>query len=275
MPTKGIFALEPWEFRDDDFSSAGESFVARGRSVARCSNPNPLTAMPEFTYRGQTFEYDIRRTERKTLGIYVYPELRIEVRAPEGVSVEEIAARVQKRRKWIVQQWRELSLYHPLRQAPVYCNGATHLYLGRQYRLQIEVGDRNQVKLNGGYLEVTHHPDSTPERALTAWYRERADLWFSRLLDEVYLRFRSLSIPKPNVVHQRLKKRWGSCKPNEQRILLNTELIQAPKVGIEYVIAHELTHLLHPHHTPAFYATLERVMPEWRAWKERLERVMA
>lgn len=100
-------------------------------------------------------------------------------------------------------------------------------------------------------------------------------MWFPKLLEEVYPRFRGLSIPKPAVVHRQLKKRWGSCKVNEQRILLNTELIQAPKVGIEYVIAHELTHLVHPHHTPAFYATMDRVMPEWRRWKERLERVMA
>ncbi|MCO6475215.1 MAG: M48 family metallopeptidase [Phaeodactylibacter sp.] len=231
--------------------------------------------MPKFTYRGHTYDYTIRRSARKTLGIYVHPDLRIEVRAPHNATLEDIEERVRKRRSWIVRQWREFTLYHPLRQPPVYQNGATHLYLGRQYRLRILEGPRNGVKLKGGYLEVTHHPASTAERALTAWYRERADEWFPRLLEEVYPRFRSFSIPKPKVIHKRMEKRWGSCKVSEQRILLNTELIQGPKVGIEYVIAHELAHLIHPHHTPAFYAVLDRVMPEWREWKGRLEGVMA
>ena len=157
------------------------------------------------------------------------------------------------------------------------CNSSTRrpASLGRQYRLRTQEGSHNGVKLKGGYLEVSCHPASTAERALTAWYRERADEWFPRLLEEVYPWFRSFSIPKPKVRHKRMEKRWGSCQVNEQRILLNTELIQGPKVGIEYVIPHELAHLIHPHHTPAFYATLDRVVPEWRAWKGRLEKAMA
>lgn len=231
--------------------------------------------MPSFRYRDQSYEYSLTRSTRKTLGIYVHPDLSVEVRAPLDAPEPEISARVHKRRSWIVRQLQELSLYHPLRQPPVYQNGATHLYLGRQYRLRILEGPKNAVKLKGGHLEVTHHPQSTPERALTAWYRHRADEWFPRLLEAVYPRFRAYHIPKPEIIHQRLEKRWGSCKVSEQRILLNTELIQGPKVGIEYVIAHELAHLVHAHHTPAFFGVLDRVMPEWRGWKERLEGVMA
>lgn len=232
--------------------------------------------MPNFMYHNEKYEYEVVRTRRKTLGIYVHPDMRIEVRAPRGASPKAIDEKVQKRRRWIVRQRQEFSLYHPLRQAPVFENGATHLYLGRQYRLRILGGGlSNQVKLKGGYLEVSHHPQSTAERALESWYRERADFWFPQLLEDVYPRFRLFGIPHPQVMHRRMEKRWGSCTVNEQRILLNTELIQAPKVGIEYVIAHELTHLIHPHHTAAFYATLDQVLPEWRGWKEKLERVMA
>jgi len=240
----------------------------------RFSNQKP-ELMPSFTYRDTRYQYDVVRTQRKTLGIYVHPDMRIEVRAPQEASLEAIDEKVQKRRRWIVRQRQEFSLYHPLREEPVYRNGATHLYLGRQYRLRILEDAANSVKLKGGYLEVRHHPQSTAKRALTGWYRERADYWFPRLLEEVYPRFHLFGIPHPDVIHQRMAKRWGSCTVNEQRILLNTELIQAPKIGIEYVIAHELTHLIHPHHTAAFYATLDQVLPEWRAWKEKLERVMA
>lgn len=231
--------------------------------------------MPAFQYRGKQYEYEVNRRDRKTLGIYVHPDLRIEVRAPRGASEDAIEEKVHKRRRWIVRQQQQFEEYHPLRKPPIYHNGATHLYLGRQYRLKSSEGLRNSVKLSGGYLEVIYHPASSPERALESWYKERADYWFPRILAEVFPRFRSLGIPEPVVVHKRLQKRWGSCKVREGRILLNTELIQAPKVGIEYVIAHELTHFLHPHHDHAFYGLMDRVVPEWREWKGRLERRMA
>ena len=231
--------------------------------------------MPSFTYQNQEYEYSITRSRRKTLGIYVHPNLQIEVKAPQESAIEEIAERVQKRRNWIVKHWRSFSLYHPLRTPPVYESGATHLYLGRQYRLNIQPGLKNEVKLKGGKLELTHHPESTPEKALTDWYRLKANEWFPTLLDEIYPRFHSYHIPKPEIIHRQLEKRWGSCKVSKQRILLNTELIKGPKVGIIYVITHELVHLIHPHHSRAFYGVMDELLPEWRKWKERLEKVMA
>jgi predicted metal-dependent hydrolase len=231
--------------------------------------------MPQFRYRDEAYSYQLTRSGRKTLGIYVHPDLRIEVRAPEDAPEQDIQERVHKRRGWIVKQWKGFLAYHPRKQAPVYRNGATHLYLGRQYRLRIQQGPKNTVKLMGGHLEVTYHPESTPERALQAWYRERADYWFAEVLDTALARFRNYDLPQPSIIHKRLQKRWGSCKVSKERILLNTDLIQGPKVGIEYVIVHELVHLLHAHHTAAFYATLDSVLPDWKEWKEKLEGVMA
>ena len=67
-----------------------------------------------------------------------------------------------------------------------------------------------------------------------------------------------------------MAKRWGSCTPNG-KIILNPELIKAPKGSIEYVIIHELCHLIHHNHTKAFYNLQQRMMPDWKKWKERLE----
>lgn len=231
--------------------------------------------MPQFSYRNEAYSYTLERSERKTLGIYVHPDLRIEVRAPEEATAQEIEERLHKRRGWIVRHWKAFLAYHPRRQAPVYKNGSTHLYLGRQYRLRIQAGTKNSVRLLGGHLEITHHPESNPERALQSWYRERADYWFNEILEATLPRFQHYALDRPKITHRKLQKRWGSCAVNNAQILLNTDLIQAPKVGIEYVITHELTHLIHPNHTADFYATLEEVLPEWREWKEKLEVVMA
>jgi len=71
-----------------------------------------------------------------------------------------------------------------------------------------------------------------------------------------------------------MKLRWGSCSANGN-IILNPELIKAPKACIEYVIIHELCHLLHRNHTKAFFALQSRVMPDWEKWKNKLENFMA
>ena len=228
-----------------------------------------------FEYRNQQFTYIVSRSERKTLGICVHPDLTIEVRAPKESDIEDIRERVQKRRAWIVRKLREFEAYHPIQVPKVYKSGATHLYLGRQYRLKVENGDRNHVKVSGSELLVTVYPTSTPHRALWTWYAERADEWFPKILDEVFPRFERYGISKPTLKHKFLQKRWGSCKVINNRLLLNTELIMAPRAGIEYVVTHELTHLIHPHHTAEFYGVMDTVMPDWRMWKRRLEESLA
>ena len=76
-----------------------------------------------------------------------------------------------------------------------------------------------------------------------------------------------------NNIIQETENRWGSCTA-KGKIILNTELIKAPKPCIEYVITHEMCHLLHKNHTKAFYALLQKEMPDWERWKNRLEKMM-
>ena len=80
---------------------------------------------------------------------------------------------------------------------------------------------------------------------------------------------------RPSAIYiQEMGNRWGSCTP-KGKIILNTELIKAPKPCIEYVITHELCHLLHHDHTKAFFELLEAEMPDWKRWKNKLEKFMA
>ena len=82
--------------------------------------------------------------------------------------------------------------------------------------------------------------------------------------------FKKYEIIKPELHIRSMEKRWGSCTPNG-KIILNPELIKAPKGSIEYVIIHELCHLVHHNHTKSFYDLQEFMMPDWKKWKEKLE----
>ena len=130
------------------------------------------------SYGADTIRYEVRFVEaRRTLGIEVYPDGRVIVRAPPGCPTPLIAERVKKRAAWICRQLTEFERYRPRTPARQYVNGESHLYLGRQYRLKLEPGHATEVKLTRGEMRVTLPEDLGPERvkrALHRWYLDRA-----------------------------------------------------------------------------------------------------
>ncbi|MBE2202254.1 MAG: M48 family metallopeptidase [Anaerolinea sp.] len=226
-------------------------------------------------YGTSTIQYDLQFASRKTLGIDVHPDLSVTVTAPQGSSPAEVAARVQKRGAWILRQQREFELYLPLVPPRQYVSGETHRYLGKQYRLKVVADDEEQVKLTRGRLFV-HTPDPQDrewvQRQLTEWYRGHAQRIFTERLEACFPRVAKYGVAYPELEIRQMEKRWGSCTA-EGKILLNLRLIQAPKELIDYVVTHELCHLLEHHHGAAFYALLDRVMLDWRARRQRLNQL--
>ncbi|MCB1205939.1 MAG: M48 family metallopeptidase [Verrucomicrobiae bacterium] len=210
--------------------------------------------------------------DRKSLAISVYPDLRVEAVAPMGADVERVREKLKKRLPWILRQrwyFEGLLPHAPPRR---HVAGETHCYLGRQYRLKLHQGEERGVKLNGRFLEVT-----TPEpkdatvvrRQLEGWYQERAKAYFERKLGELFERLRGRDIPPPRLTVRRMKTRWGSCT-SDGHILLNPDLIQTPSHCVEYVIVHELCHLVHPNHGAGFKRLLVNLLPDWEKRKRRL-----
>ena len=154
-----------------------------------------------------------------------------------------------------------------------YINGETHLYLGRQYKLRVEKATNNSVKLYRGRLIIMRKENSSAKNLLSDWYKEKASVYFEESLKNILPRFARYNINQPELQVRNMATRWGSCTPNG-KVILNPELIKAPKGSIEYVIIHELCHLIHHNHTRAFYDLQETIMPEWKKWKERLENTL-
>ena len=103
---------------------------------------------------------------------------------------------------------------------------------------------------------------------------QKAQSIFNEVIQSSFEKFSRYNIPFPTIQIRQMKKRWGSCTPTG-KIILNPELIKAPKACIEYVIIHELCHLVHPNHNIAFLNLQEKIMPEWKKWKARLEYCLA
>ncbi len=219
--------------------------------------------------------YSLTQKARKTVRIQVLPDSTVQVTAPLGLSTEDVAKTVRHKAPWIVKQLRFFEQFHPLTPPRLYRSGETHRYLGRQYRLKLHQGETS-IRLVAGFFEITL-PDLTPEaieQALTDWYRQRAEVYFRRMITNALTHFGSYALPVPELKLRKMPTRWGSCTTSGT-IYLHPDLIKAVGSCIEYVIVHELCHLVHRHHNRDFYGLLDRVLPDWPRRKQTLERMMA
>lgn len=228
-------------------------------------------------YGTEQIRYEVLPSpRRRTMAIEVYPDLRVIVRAPPTCTSDVIASRVSRRVKWINRQLERFRRFSPRTPPRHYVSGETHLYLGRQYRLKLVVGDEERVTLKGGALFVSSPKRLTPEGVrslLLAWYRRRAKEVFSGVLDKSYAFFERRGYGCPRIAARNMQRRWGSLS-GSGTMTLNVNLVRAPKTCIEYVVLHELCHLVHKHHTAGFYRLLAKLMPDWEPRKQRLEEAL-
>lgn len=223
----------------------------------------------------KTVTYALRfGARRKTLGIEVHPGGRIEVIAPEETALDAVDAKVRLRAKWI---WKQLAFFRrnrsvtPPRQ---FLRGETHRYLGRQYRLRLVEANSHSVTMTRGWIEVASPSVNDREHVkgmLERWYRRRARAYFQDILRRLESPFIRKGFSEPRIIIRTMTRRWGSLS-GKGTMTLNLRLIQVPKACIEYVILHELCHLVHKTHSPQFFALLRRYMPDWEARKSRLEK---
>ena len=218
--------------------------------------------------------FDLQYQDRKSLGITVRPDRKVLVKAPTGAKLEKVLEKVRKRAPWILKQQSYFLSFEPLTPPRQYVSGETHLYLGRQYRLKIYDAEVNEVKLKRGFLEVYTTDRAQVKSLVLDWYRERAAVKFPEIAEPWVARFEKYGVAPSALVIKWMNKRWGSCTP-KGKIILNIELMKAPKGCIAYVVLHELCHLVHHDHSAAFFELQTKEMADWRKWKERLEGILA
>lgn len=224
-------------------------------------------------FGSKKIDYRLEYSARKTLGITVTPEMAVIVKAPENTPVERVEEKVMKRAPWIIKQQSYFLSFHPKTPPRKFISGETHLYMGRQYRLYVTLGKKESIKYKGRFIGVTAKDKSRVKVLVNQWYRMHAKRKFTEIAESLIQRFRKYDVEPTALYIQDMPRRWGSCTP-KGKIILNPELIKAPKGCIEYVIVHELCHLIHRDHTRKFFDLQTKEMPGWEKWKERLEQIM-
>ncbi len=227
-----------------------------------------------FDWGGTSVPFSVRRSDRRTLRIAVTPEGEVVVSAPTHANDADIVSRVRRRGAWIVRQQARFDRWRPRTPPRQYESGETHLLLGRPYRLLNEPGTTIGVRIDGDRLVLTLPQDKGLDfrrTVLRHWYRLHAHRIFPERLSAILPPFARLGVERPRLVIREMTHRWGSFTA-KGALVLNLELVRASSSLIDYVIAHELAHALHPDHGAGWEGLLTRVMPDWRTRKDELER---
>ncbi len=203
------------------------------------------------------------------------PDGKIRVSSPVHLKDDAIRSLIATRIPWIRKQRTKFQAQE--RQAPrEYISGESHYVLGKARRLEVvwqdgppsvAVKDRNRM-----VLQVRpNSPLARREEVLMDWYRDELRAVSAELLEawqkRIGVAVRSWGI-------KRMKTRWGTCNGKAGRILLNLELVKKPIACIEYVVVHELLHLIEKKHNDRFVALMTKHLPKWRSCKEELNRFM-
>jgi predicted metal-dependent hydrolase len=215
---------------------------------------------------------EVVRKDIKNLHLGVYPPNgRVRVATPLVISDEAVRLAVIDKLGWVRRQKAKFA-EQPRQSQREMVNGESHYFLGKRYRLRVhEVDATPRVAVRGiASLDLFVRPGANAEQreaVLLRWHREQLKALIPALLEKWQ------PVLEVQVAHwgvKKMKTKWGSCSIEAGRIWINLELAKKPLHCLEYIVVHEMTHLLVRHHDDQFVALMSRVMPQWQVYRAEL-----
>jgi len=235
----------------------------------------------ESQFKLEEITVEVVRKRVKNINLTVHPPHgQVRISAPKRVSLDTIREFAISRLDWIRQH--QARMREQAREAPPpvsresrYESGEIHRVWGKPVRLEIAVHDGPaavEADRGGAWLRVRVRPGTRREgrrAVLDSWYRDQVRTAVPPLLARWEP---ELGVKLDRFQVRRMKTRWGSCTPTHRTIRLNTELATRPPELLEYIVVHELVHLLEASHNARFYGLMDRYMPGWKAHRDALNR---
>jgi predicted metal-dependent hydrolase len=217
---------------------------------------------------------DVVFKDIKNVHLGVYPPAgNVRISAPRRMSIEHLRVFAISRLGWIRQQQQKLR--DQARELPrEYIDRESHYLWGKRYLLRvIEADAAPSVRIEHSRIVLQVRPGTDEERrqgVIAQWYREQV----KAAVPELIARWAPLmGVEVERFFVQGMKTLWGSCTPHRRCIRLNTDLAKKPRECLEYIVVHEMTHLLEPTHNERFVALMEAFMPNWRMYRDQLNRL--
>jgi predicted metal-dependent hydrolase len=217
---------------------------------------------------------EVVRKNIKHVHLSVYPPLgQVKISAPMRTTPEALHAFAISRLPWIRQQQKKIR--EQARETPrEYVSGESHCLWGQRYLLTVveQDGSPTILKKHASLLmQVRPGADLSKRQEIMAdWYRDQ----LRSVLPDLIAQWESvIGVKVERYFIQHMKTRWGSCNPAARSIRLNTELAKKPKACLEYILVHEMVHILEPSHNTRFVALMDQFMPGWQQHRDKLNRL--
>ena len=205
--------------------------------------------------------FNIKKSRRKTLSIYIERDGTVTVIAPENLNDQEIENIIKKKESKIYKSLAEWEVTNTAKVDREYVNGQSFLYLGRNYRLEIVNGDQEKpLILKNGYFLLRKKDKIKANQMFKEFYREKG---YPKIVDRVERYKRRIDVNPKQIRIMELKNRWASCS-EKGNLNFHWKCIMAPTDVLSYIVAHELVHLVHKNHTKAFWNEIDKVVPDFQ-----------
>jgi predicted metal-dependent hydrolase len=217
---------------------------------------------------------EIVRKDIKNLHLGVYPPNgRVRVATPLRVSNDAVRLAVIGKLGWIKRQQASFEA-QPRQSKREMVSGESHYLLGQRYRLRVvnHDGPAKIIVPNKSIIELRIRSDTNTqqrERVLQRWYRQHLRELIPPFLDKWQT---IVGVQVDEWAIKKMKTKWGACNIDSRRIWLNLELSKKPVLCLEYLIVHEMVHLIERHHNDRFIALMNKFLPQWRMHREVLNR---
>lgn len=225
-------------------------------------------------FKLNNLDVEVVQKNIKNVHLSVYPPSgHVKVSAPENMEVETIRVYVISKLGWIKKQQEKLRAQ--IRETPRECvDRESHYFNGKRYLLKVEEHDaKPQVNLSHSKIILKVRPGASEDKKRTVldeWYREQLKSALKLLITHWEKKI-GVSVKQCNV--RKMKTKWGSCTSDTGVIRINLELAKKPSECLEYIVVHELVHLLEPSHNSRFVSLMDQFMPKWRLHKDELNRL--
>ncbi len=225
-----------------------------------------------FTFGSYIYHYDLVLEDRKSLSLTVMPDLQIMLKCPLNADKERIDIFLHRKWFWLEKQLNFFRKYQRKKYKREFISGEGYLYLGKQYKLEVIRGDKDEVLMKKGkfFVSTTRNlkNGAHTKKLLDAWYQAKTENIFRERYTEITSLFEYKQLPVLRI--KKMEKRWGSYLQS-RTVVLNPDLIFSSKDCIDYVITHELCHARYKKHDKRFYSLLDEKMPRWQEIKDKLE----
>jgi predicted metal-dependent hydrolase len=217
---------------------------------------------------------DVVRKDIKNVHLSVHPPTgRVRIAAPARMNLDTIRVFAISKLPWIRRQ--QSKMQEQARETPrEYLDRESHFVWGRRYLLSVIEGDHPpSIELSHNRIVLRVRPTTGRDKRdelMEQWYREKVKSAAPALIAKWE---RLLGVKARRIFVQHMKTKWGSCNPRAGTIRLNTDLAKKPRECLEYIIVHELAHLIEPTHNDHFFTMMDRFVPKWQSYRETLNRL--